>query len=124
MAIKNLQPRITSDRNILKSDQTSRSIRPGNRSVLTNVTQVGPGNINLGVDRADYDFNLSTGSQTFVRALRRRLPTYDNKEVEQIANLLLGQIGEHLAAGEQIAFFRRNRDGTTGLTTISIERGE
>ncbi|HEY9152000.1 MAG TPA: hypothetical protein VIN60_03875 [Anaerolineales bacterium] len=65
-------------------------------------------------------YNLSRVNRFFT-VVKNRLGTSNTEEIQRASDSLLNSISDHIEAGEQIAFLRRNKDGTQGLTTLDIE---
>ena len=58
----------------------------------------------------------------FLEGVHNRFPYLPNGDVEVLAGTLLGEISGRLSAGEDIAFIRKNPDGTSTLTILGLER--
>jgi len=55
----------------------------------------------------------------FIQALQKNMPGLSPAETTRLGNVVLGEISNRLNAGEQLAFLRRNPDGTSDLTVYS-----
>ena len=117
MSNRKIRP-ITGQGNISDSDEVSIMVRNRGVGKSSNVTQVGPGNIRTRGNA----INLTTGTDHFIKGLRKRLPDMDDSDIEQIGNVMLERMGKYLADGDQLAVARKRKDGTVGLTIFSIEQ--
>jgi hypothetical protein len=66
-------------------------------------------------------YDLSVGTSHLVRAIKKIYPDISDSEVTTLGNFLLEEIGWRMEAGEQIAFFRKNSDGSVEFTVLGLK---
>jgi len=66
-------------------------------------------------------YDLSKGSFRLTRAMEKRYPDLEHREVESLCNIMLEEIGTRIDAGEQLAFLKTRSDGKYELTTLGLE---
>lgn len=66
-------------------------------------------------------YNLNQSPDDFADAIHKRLPNVDNSQIEEAAIIVLNQITSHLNEGDQLAFIRNNKDGSSRIFTLSID---
>ena len=63
---------------------------------------------------------MPSTTYAFLDGFETRFPQLPSSEVQTLANTMLGEIGRHVGAGDDLAFVRMNEDGTADLTILKL----
>jgi hypothetical protein len=62
-----------------------------------------------------------SGLTDFGQTLQNMYPNMTDTEIKDMVNLILIQIAKHISDGEQLAFLKKEPDGSINLTVLGFE---
>lgn len=65
--------------------------------------------------------DMSLGVQHIYNSIMSKFPYLSERDAEILTNAVLDEIASRITAGEDLAFIRRNTDGTVDLTVLALE---
>lgn len=64
--------------------------------------------------------DITSGTDKLLGSLQTRFPEVSIEDLQVISIAVLLEIGKHIEDGEDIAFIKKNKDGTAKLTVLSL----
>ncbi len=68
--------------------------------------------------------NLSKGTMDLIEGIHSRYPHLSDEDITVLANTVLSEVGKQIRVGKDIAFVKRNYDGSVDLTILGLEYNE